>query len=365
MLSDLKNEADKILAGVAELERHLALPALKERHDILEQKTYSQDFWNDRDSAQKTMQELKNLKNRISSVETLKAKASETAELLEMSISENDTGSEDQLAADIDDLKAELAKKELAALLGGEHDVSDAIVSINAGAGGTDAQDWAEILLRMYSRWAEARGLETELADISYGEQAGIKSAVMFIRGPYSYGYLRSETGIHRLVRMSPFNSDGKRHTSFAAVEVIPDIGEDLAVDIKQEDLRVDTYRASGPGGQNVNKTSSAVRITHIPTGIVSQSQNSPSQHRNREIALKLLAARLKDLMAQEQKDKIEELKGEQRQIAWGSQIRSYVFAPYQLVKDHRTGAETGNVQAVIDGDIDLFIEAYLKSKKL
>ncbi len=364
MLSELKAEADKILAGIIELEKHLDLPSLKQKHDLLEQKTYGPDFWNDRETAQKIMRDLKGLKNIISSVEILKTKAHDTAELLELSIAENDTQSEAQLSKDIGELKAELAKKELAALLGGEHDISDAIVSINAGAGGTDAQDWAEILLRMYSRWSESRGFETELADISYGDQAGIKSAVLFIRGPYAYGYLKSETGIHRLVRMSPFNSDGKRHTSFAAIEVIPDIGEDIAVEIKQEDLRVDTYRASGPGGQNVNKTSSAVRITHIPTGIVSQSQNSPSQHRNREIAMKLLSARLKDLLAQEKKDKIEELKGEQRQIAWGSQIRSYVFAPYQLVKDHRTGAETGNVQSVVDGDVDIFIEAFLKSKK-
>ncbi len=364
MLSELKAEADKILSKIAELEKHLDLSSLTEKRDLLEKKTYSQDFWNDHGSAQKVMQELKNLKSRISSIEDLRTKAKDTSELIEISMSDNDTNSENQFAKDIADLKAELAKKELAVLLGEEHDTADAIVSINAGAGGTDAQDWAEILLRMYSRWAENRGFELELADISYGEQAGIKSAVLFIKGPYAYGYLKSETGIHRLVRMSPFNADGKRHTSFAAVEVIPEIGEDLSVEIKQEDLRVDTYRASGPGGQNVNKTSSAVRITHIPTGIVSQSQNSPSQHRNREIAMKLLAARLKDRLEQEHKDKIEELKGEQKQIAWGSQIRSYVFAPYQMVKDHRTGAETGNVQSVIDGDIDSFIEAFLRSKK-
>lgn len=364
MLSELKTEADKIIAGISELERHLDLPALKQKHDLLEKKTYSQDFWSDRESAQKIMQELKSLKTRISSIENLKTKAKDTAELLEMSISENDQQSETQLSREIEELKAEFSKKELAALLGGEHDTADAIVSINAGAGGTDAQDWAEILLRMFSRWAEKREFETELADISYGEQAGIKSSVLFIRGPYAYGYLKSETGIHRLVRMSPFNSDGKRHTSFAAVEVIPETGEELAVEIKPEDLKTDTYRASGPGGQNVNKTSSAVRITHIPTGIIAQSQASPSQHRNREICMLLLVSRLKGRLEQEKKEKIEELRGEQKQIGWGSQIRSYVFAPYQLVKDHRTGAETGNVQSVVDGDIDIFIEAFLKKGK-
>jgi len=364
MLSDLKGEAQNIFGKIAEIEKHLDLDSLKKKASALEETTYASDFWNDHVAAQKTMQELKNLKNQVSSIEGLKNSCSDILMLVDMAVSENDTQSEEQIAKDLEKLKSDLSKMELSTLLGGEHDGSDSILSINAGAGGTDAQDWAEILLRMYTRWAESKGYSIEIADMSYGEQAGIKSAVLFIKGLYSYGYLKSETGIHRLVRMSPFNSDGKRHTSFAAVEVIPEIGQELAVEIKPEDLKVDTYRASGPGGQNVNKTSSAVRITHMPTGLVSQSQASPSQHRNREIAMTLLVARLKGLLEQEQKEKIDELRGEQKQIAWGSQIRSYVFAPYQLVKDHRTGAETGNVQKVIDGDIDIFIEAFLKAKK-
>jgi len=288
---------------------------------------------------------------------------SELETLIEMSLSEKDPSVEPEIKKDFDALKKHFDDLEFSTLLGGEHDPSNAILSINAGAGGTDAQDWAQILLRMYSRWAQEKGYEMEVADMSYGEQAGIKSAVIFVKGMYAYGYLKAETGIHRLVRMSPFNSDGKRHTSFAAVEVIPETGQELNVEIRPEDLRIDTFRAGGPGGQNVNKTSSAIRITHLPTGIISQSQASPSQHRNKEIAMTLLLSRLRDRLEQEQKEKIEELRGEQKQIAWGSQIRSYVFAPYQLVKDHRTGAETGNVQKVMDGDIDLFIQAFLKSK--
>ncbi len=362
MLSDLKTESEKLLTKISELEKLLKIEDLTKKHNLLEQKTFLPDFWTDKENAQKIMQEIKGLKSIISTFQNIKSKTNEINDLIILALQENDTLNEKELSEEIKSLQSQIEKLELTTLLGGEHDSSNAILSINAGAGGTDAQDWAEILLRMYSRWAEKKDFEVEVVDISYGEQAGIKSAVLFIRGPYAYGYLKSENGIHRLVRMSPFNADGKRHTSFAAVEVIPETGEELSVEIKQEDLKIETFRASGPGGQNVNKTSSAVRITHLPTGIIAQSQNSPSQHRNREIAMKLLTARLKDRLEQEQKSKIEELKGEQKQIAWGSQIRSYVFAPYQLVKDHRTQVETGNVQNVIDGNIDVFIEGFLKN---
>jgi peptide chain release factor 2 len=250
---------------------------------------------------------------------------------------------------------------EVAALLGGEYDQNNAILSINAGAGGTDAQDWGQILMRMYSRWAESKGFKVDMPDISYGEEAGIKSVTLMVNGPFAYGYLKGEIGIHRLVRISPFSSEGKRHTSFVAVEVIPELAEDIKIDINPADLKVDTYRASGPGGQNVNKVSSAIRITHLPTGIVTQSQSDRSQHANRDTAMRLLKAKLNEMMIAQRKEKIEDLRGEKKKIEWGSQIRSYVFQPYTLVKDHRTNVEVGDVQKVIDGEIDPFIEGYLR----
>lgn len=363
MLSDLKTEAEALSEKLSELTKHIDLSKLKASRKTLEDKSSASDLWNDPSAAQKVLQELKQVNGQISLIDGLGSSIEDAKALIEMAQAENDESAAAQIRADIEGLRKKIEKLEISTLLGSEHDAGDAILSINAGAGGTDAQDWAEILLRMYTRWAEEKGYSFEIADMSYGEQAGIKSAVILVKGLYAYGYLRSETGIHRLVRMSPFNSDGKRHTSFAAVEVIPESGKELTVEIKPEDLRVDTFRSSGPGGQNVNKTSSAIRITHLPTGLISQSQASPSQHRNRELAMTLLLSRLKDRLEQEEKEKIEELRGEQKQIGWGSQIRSYVFAPYQMVKDHRTGAETGNVQKVVDGDLDLFIEAFLKSK--
>jgi peptide chain release factor 2 len=266
-----------------------------------------------------------------------------------------------ELSQELKQIRGLAEKLELSALLGGEYDQNNAILSINAGAGGTDAQDWAQILLRMYSRWAESRDYKIDIPEISYGEEAGLKGATLFISGLYAYGYLKTEVGIHRLVRISPFSSEGKRHTSFVAVEVIPEVAEDIQVDINPNDLRVDTYRASGPGGQHVNKTDSAVRITHLPTGLVAQSQSDRSQRANREAAMKILKARLYEMMLSQRKEKIEELRGEKKKIEWGSQIRSYVFQPYTMVKDHRTGVEVGDVQKVIDGGIDPFIEAALR----
>ncbi|MCX5749303.1 MAG: peptide chain release factor 2 [Candidatus Saganbacteria bacterium] len=363
MLHEIKTEIEELKIKAGELKKHFELGKLLERQKELEAVSSKEGIWDDPKNAQKIFQELKATNDKITIIKTLDSKLDEIETLTDIAAKENDLSVEPEIKKDLEELKKKMGEMEISALLGGEHDPSNAILAINAGAGGTDAQDWAQILLRMYSRWAQSKGYEIEIADISYGEQAGIKSAVVFVKGLYAYGYLKAETGIHRLVRMSPFNSDGKRHTSFTAVEVIPETGQELNVEIKPEDLRIDTFRAGGPGGQNVNKTSSAIRITHLPTGLISQSQASPSQHRNKEIAMTLLFARLKDRLEQEQKEKIEELRGEQKQIAWGSQIRSYVFAPYQLVKDHRTGAETGNVQKVMDGDIDIFIEAFLKSK--
>ena len=280
-------------------------------------------------------------------------------ELVELA-SENE---EKDLRLEFDNLKKKASELETTALLSGPYDTNNAILSINSGAGGTDAQDWAQILLRMYTRWAESKGFSIDIPDISYGDEAGIKGVTLIISGPFAYGYLKNENGVHRLVRISPFSSEGKRHTSFVSVEVVPEVTEDIKVEINPSDLRIDTYRASGPGGQNVNKVSSAIRITHIPTGIVTQSQSDRSQHANRDSALIILKAKLYELMLKEHKEKIEELRGEKKAIEWGHQIRSYVFQPYTLVKDHRTDAEIGNVQSVIDGDIDIFIEAALKKK--
>ena len=253
---------------------------------------------------------------------------------------------------------------ELQKLLGGEHDATNAIVKINPGAGGTESQDWAEMLLRMYLRWAEKRGFKTEMIDYQEGEEAGIKSATFGVHGPYAYGYLSSEVGVHRLVRISPFDAAKRRHTSFASVWVFPEIDEDIDVEIEEKDLRIDTYRASGKGGQHVNVTDSAVRITHIPSGIVTQCQNERSQHRNKEMAMRVLRARLYDRMLQEKQEAAEAIHDEKKEIAFGSQIRSYVFQPYRMVKDHRTEVQVGDVDRVMDGDLDAFIKAYLLSRR-
>lgn len=315
------------------------------------------DFWQDSNNAKKIMQEMKNLEKEINDWEGLRSETEDLATLSEMA----EEGDLSQLEIELKSLLEKAEKQEFKALLCGPYDNNNAILSIQAGAGGTDAQDWAQILLRMFTRWAESKEYGIDIADISYGEEAGIKSATLMISGPYAYGYLNKENGVHRLVRMSPFNSDGKRHTSFAAVDVIPEITEDIKVEIDPGDLKIDTYRASGPGGQNVNKVSSAIRITHLPTGIVTQSQSERSQHQNKEYSMRILKAKLYELMLSQHKDKIDEIRGERKKIEWGNQIRSYVFAPYTMVKDHRTNVECGNVQKVIDGDIDLFIEAMLK----
>ncbi len=259
--------------------------------------------------------------------------------------------------------EGEIQSAEFKRMLGGENDINNAIVSIHAGAGGTEAQDWAEMLLRMYLRWTERKGFRTEIIDYLAGEEAGIKSTTFTVTGEYAYGYLKAESGIHRLVRISPFDANKRRHTSFASIFVFPEIGEDIAVEINEEDLRIDTFRSSGAGGQHVNKTESAIRITHLPTGIVVQCQNERSQHKNRGMAMKVLRARLYELKRKEQEEKMEKLYPEKKDIAWGSQIRSYTLQPYRLVKDHRTNFEVGNVEAVLDGDLDPFIEAYLLQK--
>jgi peptide chain release factor 2 len=283
--------------------------------------------------------------------------------LLEMAMEEEDSSLEGEIRKGVEKLQLDMDKMKVETLLSGEYDHSNAILSIHAGAGGLDSQDWAEMLLRMYTRWAEKRGYRVRTLDILPDTEAGIKSVTLLIEGENAYGYLKSEKGVHRIVRISPFDPSGKRHTSFASVDVMPDIDESINIEINPSDLKVDTYRASGAGGQHVNKTESAIRITHLPTGIVVQCQNERSQHSNRDTAMKMLKGKLIELKEREQKEKIEDLKGDYNQIAWGSQIRSYVFHPYNLVKDHRTNAEIGNVHGVMDGDIDLFIDEYLKNK--
>ncbi len=282
----------------------------------------------------------------------------------ELLTSEIDEDMEEELLKHTNKIEKDLDKLELEILLSGKFDKNNAIITLHPGAGGTESQDWAEMLYRMYTRWAVDNGYTVKELDYLEGEEAGIKSVTALIEGENAYGYLKGEMGVHRLVRISPFDSGGRRHTSFASLEVLPEITDDIEIDINPDDLRIDTYRASGAGGQHINKTDSAVRITHIPTGVVVSCQTERSQIQNKETAMKMLKSKLLDLKEKEHKEKIEDLKGEQRDIAWGSQIRSYVFCPYTMVKDHRTGYEVGNVEGVMDGDLDGFIEAYLKSNK-
>ena len=357
MLDELKRETSGLDEKIKKIGDYLKIEEKKKRIGGLQSETQDPKLWEDPDRAKRLLRELKGVEKEVSEWEGARSRLEDLCALLEMAKEED----EKELTLEYESLLKKADSLEVRALLSGEYDKNDAILSINSGAGGTDAQDWAQILLRMYTRWAEGKGYKVEIPEISYGEEAGIKGATIVLRGPYAYGYLKCERGVHRLVRISPFSSEGKRHTSFVSVEVIPEITEEIKIDLNPSDLRIDTFRASGPGGQHVNKTDSAVRITHIPTGIVAQSQSDRSQSANRDSALRILKARLYERLTAERKEKIEELKGEKRAIEWGSQIRSYVFQPYTLVKDHRTSAEMGNVQAVIDGELDLFIEAALK----
>ena len=364
MFDEIKDKLISANKKTDELARLLDIAKKEAKISELQEKTSSSDLWNDPIAAQKLLRELKSLESQVISWKKLRSKADDLSILVDTAIEEKLETAEKELTSDLSSLISDISALELTTLMSGQYDANNAILTINAGAGGTDAQDWAQILMRMYSRWAESKGYSIEVPDISYGEEAGLKGATLIITGQYAYGYLKAEKGIHRLVRMSPFNADGKRHTSFASVEVIPEITEDIKVEINPADLRVDTFRASGPGGQNVNKVSSAIRITHIPTGITTQSQSDRSQHANREAAMKILKAKLYEMLLEERKEKIEELRGQRREIGWGNQIRSYVFAPYTMVKDHRTGAEMTDVQKVVDGNIDAFIEAFLKGDK-
>ena len=345
------------------LKEALAIDSLKAEVEVLEKESAAPDFWDDMENSQKVMQKIGSLKAKVTGYESLKSDYEDALVMIELADEEVDLSLLDDCTASVKDIETRVEDMTLSTLLSGEFDGKNALLTFHAGAGGTEAQDWAEMLFRMYNRWGERHGYKVSTLDYLDGDVAGIKSATILVEGENAYGYLKGEMGIHRLVRVSPFDSSGRRHTSFASVEVMPEIDDDVNVEIREEDIKMDVYRASGAGGQKVNKTSSAVRLTHIPTGIVVSCQIERSQHQNREVAMRMLKSKLVEIKERENLERIEDIKGDQKEIAWGSQIRSYVFMPYTLAKDHRTGFEMGNITAVMDGDIDGFINAYLKQK--
>lgn len=348
-----------------ELYASVNIDALKKKMAQLQAETQKEDFWQKKELFTKTNQEISSLKRRIDPFNNLLNEVREASELFEIALSEKDTELLDEMCGKTEEYRKRFHDIETLELLSGEDDFNNAFVTIHPGAGGTESQDWANMLFRMYYRWGEQKGFERDVIDYTPGDEAGIKSGTILFKGEYAYGLLKSEKGIHRLVRISPFDANKRRHTSFASVEIMPEVSEDIDIDIKESDLRIDTYRSSGAGGQHVNKTDSAVRITHLPTGIVTQCQNERSQHKNKAFAMKVLKARLYELRKKEFDEKQQEKVGQKKDISWGNQIRSYVFQPYTLVKDHRTGEETGSVDYVFDGDIDRFIYAYLKGQKI
>lgn len=364
LLEELRPQIGELRNRLGELKTGLKIEPKKERIQDLDYQMAAPGFWDDPDKAQKVAQEANNLKSEVDTFTSLETKVDDLDTLWEMAMEEKDDTLVSEMESELEGAKHTLSELELGMLLSDEYDANNAIMNLHAGAGGTEAQDWTGMLLRMFTRYAEVKGFEVELLDVLPGEEAGTKSATLAIKGHNAYGFLKSEKGVHRLVRISPFDSNARRHTSFAAVDVMPEIDNTVEVNINMDDVRVDYYRASGAGGQHVNKTSSAVRMTHLPTGIVVQCQNERSQLQNKERCLQLLRAKLFEYEKAIQDQKISDLAGDYQAIEWGSQIRSYVFQPYTLVKDHRTGAETGNIQAVMDGDLDLFVESYLRSLK-
>ena len=360
MIEDLRERIDKIAKRIDNLQSLLEIKSKEDKVADIENRMSAADFWKDSNRSQKIVQELKAIKNQVQVWHKLNSHCSELKDLLEIS-SDDDTDIISQISKDLEKMTSDLDALELKTLFSGKYDINNAILSINAGAGGTEACDWAGMLLRMYTRWAESQGFKFSTVDILAGEEAGIKNVTVRVVGDYAYGNLRSESGVHRLVRISPFDANKRRHTSFASVDAIPEVTEDIDIQVKEEELRVDTFRSSGAGGQHVNVTDSAIRITHLPSGIVVSCQNERSQHQNKHTALNILKARLFELKQKEMREQLDKIQQEKRKIEWGSQIRSYVMHPYNMVKDHRTNAETGNVQAVMDGRIDSFIAAYLK----
>ena len=343
----------------------LGLEKTKEEIEKLEQQAAAPGFWDDLENTQKVLQRTSALKNKVENYNRLQGQFDDVMALAEMGDEAEDLSILPEAQEELEKFKESLEAMRLTTLLTGEYDSKNAILTFHAGAGGTEAQDWAEMLYRMYNRWGERHGFQVKTLDFLDGEEAGLKSATVLGEGENAYGFLKSEAGVHRLVRVSPFDASGRRHTSFASLEVMPEIDDTIEVEIDPADIKMDVYRASGAGGQKVNKTSSAVRLTHIPTGIVVACQVERSQYQNRDVAMRMLKSKLIEIKEREHLEKISDIKGEQKEIAWGSQIRSYVFMPYTLVKDHRTGYETGNINAVMDGDLDGFINAYLKAGSL
>ncbi|MCJ7515463.1 MAG: peptide chain release factor 2 [Dehalococcoidia bacterium] len=362
----MQEEKDKLEAlnrRISDMLVRLDIPAREKEIARLEIETTQPDFWLDQTRAQSVMRQLGAAKNTVETWRRLEKEITELIDMTALAIEENDQSLHGEIQQRIEEMTSQLEILETRLLLSEEYDTRDAILTVHAGAGGTESQDWAEMLFRMYLRWAEQRKYTTEILDTSMGEEAGIKSATVEIKGDYAYGYLKSEHGVHRLVRLSPFDADHARHTSFVLVEVLPEAAEEIDIKVKPEDLKIDTFRSSGPGGQHMQKTSSAVRITHLPTGMVVSCQSQRSQRQNKESALKVLYARLLELNREEQEMEKAKLKGERIEAGWGNQIRSYVLHPYQMVKDHRTKYETSNANAVLDGDLDDFIAAYLRHK--
>ncbi len=357
---ELKKKLDDQQSSLELLKESLGLEKIRREVEMLELKAAAPGFWDDMETAQKVTQRTANLKAKDQGYLDLVEKCEDTYTLIEMGDEEEDLSLIPDIEAQIDEITEKIENMRLTTLLTGEYDKNNAILTFHAGSGGTEAQDWAEMLFRMYNRWGERHGFKVSTLDYLDGDEAGLKSASILVEGENAYGFLKSEAGVHRLVRVSPFDAAGRRHTSFSSLEVMPEIEEDLSVEIPPEDIKMEVYRASGAGGQKVNKTSSAVRLIHIPTGIVTASQVERSQFQNRAVAMKMLISKLVEIKEKEHLEKLSDIKGVQKEITWGSQIRSYVFMPYTLVKDHRTKYETGNINAVMDGALDPFINAYL-----
>ncbi|RLB25754.1 MAG: peptide chain release factor 2 [Deltaproteobacteria bacterium] len=364
IFEELKDKIERLASQLKSLRGHFDIDGLEKELSRLEKIMGEPSFWQrDKQEASRISQQRASIQEKVKQWKGYRDAVEEARILAEMALEENDEDTLNEVSSEVRRLEKEINALETRSLLGEPDDARNAIVAINAGAGGTEAQDWVQMLFRMYTRWAEDKGMQINVIDFLAGEEAGIKNITFTVSGPYAYGLLKSEHGIHRMVRISPFDATGRRHTSFASVSVLPEVDTDIKIEIDEKDLRIDTYRASGPGGQHVNKTSSAVRITHLPTGIVVQCQNEKSQHRNKDMAMKVLKAKLYELEKKKQEAKKHEMHESQKEIAWGSQIRSYVFNPYRMVKDHRTGVEIGDLDRVMDGDIDPFIDAYLRMK--